>query len=345
MSVLRVLPMGSRRRRRGYIEELPSGSFRAVVYVGIDPLTGRLRYLRETAPSHDAAEVALSKLHQQVDENRHPKSAITMAQALEQWLDVADLEETTRDRYEDLIRLYILPRLGAKQAGAVDAELLERFYARLQRCRDLCSGRPPKGHVCRPLATSTTRKIHYIIRGALDRAVRWRYLSVNVAAMAEAPTPNKAKPDPPSAAEAAALLNDAWTDPAWGLMLWLTMVTGCRRGELCALRWRTIEESFAASKELAALDEHQVRTWTSWQRWTALAILAHAFLSVMAATEPAPEHNTGLIQLTRNEIRRLLTAAIAPVHHIEHVIRWSTWRRQHQARARISHYARRAALD
>ncbi len=38
-------------------------------------------------------------------------------------------------------------------------------------------------------------------------------------------------------------------------------------------RW-TIEESFAASKELAALDEHQVRTWTSWQRWTALAILA-----------------------------------------------------------------------
>lgn len=108
-------------------------------------------------------------------------------------------------------------------------------------------------------------------------------------------------------------------------------------------RW-TIEESFAASKELAALDEHQVRTWTSWHRWTALAILAHAFLSVMAATEPAPQTATDLIGLTRNEIRRLLTAAIAPVHRIEHVIRWSTWRRQHQARARTSHYARRAAL-
>jgi len=109
-------------------------------------------------------------------------------------------------------------------------------------------------------------------------------------------------------------------------------------------RW-TIEESFAAGKELAALDEHQVRTWTSWQRWTALAILAHAFLSVMTATEPVPKQNTGLIRLTRNEIRRLLAAAIAPVHRIEHVIRWPTWRRQHQARARISHYTRRAALD
>ena len=105
-------------------------------------------------------------------------------------------------------------------------------------------------------------------------------------------------------------------------------------------RW-TIEESFAAGKELAALDEHQVRTWTSWQRWTALAILAHAFLSVMAATEPPPADEQTLIRLTRNEIRRLLTAAIAPLHSIEHVISWSSWRRQHQARARASHYARR----
>lgn len=212
-----------------------------MIYTGVDPLTGSAHRMREVCDTWDEAQVALTRMQNQVDENRHPKSAITMSQAIEQWLDVADLEETTRDRYEDLVRLYIVPRLGAKQAGAIDAELLERFYARLQRCRDLCSARPPKGHRCRPLATSTARKIHYIIRGALDRAVRWRYLSVNVAAMAEAPTPNKAKPDPPSAAEAAALLNDAWTDPSWGLMLWLTMVTGCRRGELCALRWRHVD--------------------------------------------------------------------------------------------------------
>jgi SRSO17 transposase len=108
-------------------------------------------------------------------------------------------------------------------------------------------------------------------------------------------------------------------------------------------RW-TIEESFAASKELAALDEHQVRTWTSWKRWTVLAILAHAFLSVMAATEPLPADRLTLIPLTRNEIRRLLIAAIAPAHSTEHVVHWSIWRRHHQARARLSHYHRQAAL-
>ena len=55
-------------------------------------------------------------------------------------------------------------------------------------------------------------------------------------------------------------------------------------------RWK-IEDGFAAGKELAALDEHQVRSWTSWHRWTILALLAHAFLSVLASqasTSPPP---------------------------------------------------------
>jgi SRSO17 transposase len=109
-------------------------------------------------------------------------------------------------------------------------------------------------------------------------------------------------------------------------------------------RW-TIEESFAASKELAALDEHQVRTWTSWQRWSVLAILAHAFLSVMAATEPVPEHASALIRLTRNEIRRLLALVIQPVHDVVHALHWSTWRRIHQARAHASHVQRQLITE
>jgi hypothetical protein len=34
---------------------------------------------------------------------------------------------------------------------------------------------------------------------------------------------------------------------------------------------------FAGGRELAALDEHQIRSWTSWHRWTILALLVHAF--------------------------------------------------------------------
>ena len=177
----------------------------------------------------------------QVDQNRHPKSDITVAQAVAQWLDVVRLEDTTRERYDDLIRLYIRPVLGDLVAGKLDAELLERFYARLQRCKALCNGRPKAGHTCEPLSGSTVRKIHYILSGALEQAVRWRHLGVNPASFAATPSAERAEPDPPTAAEAAAVVGAAWRDPEWGLLLWLIMVTGMRRGEISALRWRNLD--------------------------------------------------------------------------------------------------------
>jgi integrase len=177
----------------------------------------------------------------EINEDRHPKSNITVGQAIDQWLDVADLAETTRERYLDLIRLYIRPAFGQLPAGKLDAELLERFYGRLQRCRELCGDRPRRGHKHQPLASATVRQIHQIIRSALERAVRWQHLGVNKAAFAVAPSPSRPNPDPPSAAEAARVLNAAWADPDWGMLLWLTMITGRRRGEVSALRWIHID--------------------------------------------------------------------------------------------------------
>jgi hypothetical protein len=107
-------------------------------------------------------------------------------------------------------------------------------------------------------------------------------------------------------------------------------------------RW-TVEESFQASKGLTGLDQHQVRRWDSWQRWTVLAMLAHAFLAVLAATErrsqPPPD---GMIPLTCSEIHHLLNVLAAqPIRDVRHRLRWSAWRRKHQHRARTSHYQKR----
>lgn len=107
-------------------------------------------------------------------------------------------------------------------------------------------------------------------------------------------------------------------------------------------RWR-IEESFQAAKGLVGLDQHQVRRWKSWHRWTTLAMLAHAFLAVATAIErdttPTP---TGLITLTVNEFRRLFDALLLATNHtVATLLAWSRWRRRHQYRARQCHYRRR----
>src|ERR1022692_1597038 len=108
-------------------------------------------------------------------------------------------------------------------------------------------------------------------------------------------------------------------------------------------RW-PIEENFQAAKGLTGLDEHQVRRWASWYRWTTLAMLALAFLSIAAATEhtchPPPP---GQIPLTRNEVATLFgTLVIEPARDTSHRLRWSAWRRRHQHRARTCHYQRQA---
>jgi SRSO17 transposase len=108
-------------------------------------------------------------------------------------------------------------------------------------------------------------------------------------------------------------------------------------------RW-TIEERFQTAKGLVGLDQHQVRRWRSWYRWTTLAMLAHAFLVVLAATyrarHPPP---AGLISLTCNEVQHLFATLVArPASDLGHRLRWSLWRRRHQARARTCHYQRQA---
>jgi hypothetical protein len=106
----------------------------------------------------------------------------------------------------------------------------------------------------------------------------------------------------------------------------------------------TIEERFQTANGLAGLDQHQVRRWRSWYRWTTLAILAYAFLVVAAVTEHARHPSPlGLIPLTCNEIQHLFAAqACRPASDHAHRLRWSWWRRRQQARARACHYRRQA---
>lgn len=105
-------------------------------------------------------------------------------------------------------------------------------------------------------------------------------------------------------------------------------------------RWR-IEETFQAGKGHVGLDQHQVRRWCSWHRWTTLAMWAHALLTVLAATIRDTDTSTGLVPITLAEVRRLLLATSRHLHDLTHTLTWSKWRRRHQHQARQAHYRHR----
>jgi integrase len=271
---------GSHKRSRGEVEERPGGSLRVRVYAGLDPLSGKRHYLTETVPAGPKAakqaEKVRTRLLAEVDERRNPRTSATVNQLLDRYLGVLEIEDTTRNGYERLIRLYIRPLLGDLPIGRIDGETLDAYYAELRRCRARCDRRARVAHrtdaehecghrcgrhVCEPLGASYLRQIHTVLNGAFTRAVRWRWIGTNPVRQAEAPPQPPADPQPPSPTQAARIVGAAWNDPDWGMFVWLAMTTGARRGELCALRWDRIDFSTGVVDIRTAVAQINTRTW------------------------------------------------------------------------------------
>ena len=207
------------------------------------------------------AERIRTRFLAQVDERRAPRTRATVGQLLDAYLKVLDVEPTTRSTYEGYIRNHIRPVLGSLPLAKLETETIESFYAQLRTCRSRCGGRPPAGHECRPLAAATVRQIDAILSSACARAVRWKWISVNPVEPAEAPPAAKPNPRPPTAEQAARISVEAWKDPGWGMLVWLAMMTGARRGELCAVSWDRVD--FAAGMVMlrTSIAQDRGRTW------------------------------------------------------------------------------------
>jgi integrase len=246
------------------------------VYAGIDPVSKRRLDLTEVIPPGPKqarlAEQARTRLLNQVDEKRNPKTSATVDQLIAKYFEVIDVDTQTMRGYKSKYEIHIKPLLGSHQLTRLDIETLDSFYSLLRTCRAHCRGRKyiehrtdrphqcdehegdrcprnnPQGcgrcrrmckpHKCEGLSASTIRQIHWILSGALDRAVVWKWISVNPAEQADKPGLPIPNPQPPTPDEIARLILAAWDEDAdWGSFLWLKATTGNRRGEMCALRW------------------------------------------------------------------------------------------------------------
>jgi SRSO17 transposase len=130
---------------------------------------------------------------------------------------------------------------------------------------------------------------------------------------------------------------------------------------IAGIRWR-VEDDFQDAKGTVGLDQTQVRGYRAWKRHATLAMAALAVLELAAAaqraTHPpavlphhgdqAPPEDCGLVPVTRQETQRLLNYSTlipgpaVPNRWAFH-LRWTHWRRRHQARARWFHYRTRLA--
>src|SRR6266545_2613751 len=165
---------------RGYIEQLPSGSHRAMVYLGVDPLTRKQRYRRGKATKDYQKAVADLAELDLTEQEQHADTKATVGFLLDRYLELVELSPTTRPGYEGYVRRTLKPTLGGVQIRRVKAATLEQLYARLRLCSDLCDGRlagkkvthvrrwedrekeVAAVHKCRPMSVATIHQINSI---------------------------------------------------------------------------------------------------------------------------------------------------------------------------------------
>ncbi len=105
-----------------------------------------------------------------------------------------------------------------------------------------CSRAGCRPHVCHPMKASTIRGIHSILSGAFAAAQRWEWTDRNPAETAKPPTTIRRPIPATSPDDVAKVIAEARErNAALGLYLWLVVVTGVRRGELCGLQIRDID--------------------------------------------------------------------------------------------------------
>lgn len=213
-------PGVGRARARGNIETLPSGALRVRVYAGTDPLTKKRHNLIDTVPPGPKAWREAEKLRDrfllEIAEKRNPRTSATVDQLLTRYLDQFDGAPNTLTIYRSYMRNHVSPFIGHVKVGALDAEILDSLYAELRRCRlhcgdkrspqhwsrhdHSCDRRCTGPHVCRPLGASVVRHVHFLLSGAFERAVRWRWVGINPVTMATPPAARRRpprRPDPP----------------------------------------------------------------------------------------------------------------------------------------------------
>jgi integrase len=144
------------------------------------------------------------------------------------------------ERYHDQAR-YLSPELRAIPITEITPLHLNREWNRLLKS----GGHDRKTKQPRPLSGKTVRNVAGIVSSAFTRAIRWGLVSVNPVTNSEPPRVVKHLAIALTPAQQAMVLESA--SGPWCMRTYLEVdaATGCRRGELLALRWTDIVEGSA----------------------------------------------------------------------------------------------------
>jgi integrase len=221
---------------KGHLRERSPGHWAIVIDVGRDPETGERRRrwhsfvgTKREAQIERARLITEHKAGTAVDPSRE-----TVAAFLERWLEhmQGQVSPRSHERYVELCRKNLAPQLGSLKLTKLQPAHISGAYAKA-----LASGRRDGTG---GLSPRTVTHMHRVLREALQQAVRWQVLARNPADAAPPPRVERT-PMQVLDADGTVELLEAARQTTLFMPIMLGVLCGLRRGEVAALRWRSVD--------------------------------------------------------------------------------------------------------
>jgi integrase len=201
-----------------------------------DPLTGkrRIRYHSFKGTKREA-DIELARLvaENAAGEGVDPTKE-TVAEFLQRWdRDWASLNIGPKalERYRGIVRLYVVPYIGAVRMQKLRPVHLNDLYAKLLRTG---------GKGGSELSAASVRYVHRVLHRAFGHAAKWNIISKNPVSLADQPPLLDTEIKILTKDQVAGLLRRVEGRTLRPIMSFL-LGTGARRGEALALRWQDVD--------------------------------------------------------------------------------------------------------
>ena len=226
--------MATTKRRRPYSSGciLSTGQGKWMLRVSVkDPRSGERRQVsRRVAGTRTQAEAALTAFKRELDASRPSAlpAGVTLNELIKRYFERGSkLASGTRRTYESLWHKWIEHGVGKTPAADVAAY----HYAQLWEVMQAAG-----------LSRSTLNGTYALIRGSYRAAAKYDEFAYNAARFEPPPRPEPHRREHLSDETIGAIITVAGqAERYWPFVIRLALATGCRRGELAAMRWNALD--------------------------------------------------------------------------------------------------------
>jgi integrase len=209
------------------------------------------RYSKSFRGSIGEARKELRRLIKSADDGQHvAPDKLTLAGWVDRWVGLQRRGDTdhprrglvnarTLERYEELMRLHVIPTLGNRRLQRITATEIDALYTELEK----------------KLATRTVHHVHTVLGACLNAAIRKGLLVVNPASKAEAPVPGASEAGQVLDQDQLTALLNGFRSSVLYPMVAVAAFTGARRNEILALRWSDFDPARSILTIARSLEE------------------------------------------------------------------------------------------